>query len=68
MFCLEDSSCGFSIISGLSCSFVGCIWYYVISRVLSGDKFCVTSGNLGAGQVFVASGNGESGGGNGIFG
>ena len=37
-------------------------------EVFSGNKFCVTSGNLGTGQVFVASGSSESGGGNGIFG
>ena len=30
-------------------------------EVLSSNKFFVTSGNLGAGQVFIVSGSGESG-------
>ena len=37
-------------------------------EVLSGNKFCVTSGNSTGGQVFNTSGSGERGGGNGIFG
>ena len=37
-------------------------------EVLSGNKFCVASGNLDADWVFVASGTGFGGGGNGAFG
>ena len=40
----------------------------LFSEVLSGSKFCVTSGNSASGQVFVASGSGKSGVGNGLFG
>ena len=59
---------------GLVSSVVSVVVLFVASgttlfpEVLSSNKFCVTSGNLGADRVFVASGIGESGGGNGVFG
>ena len=61
-------------LAGLVSSAVSVVVLLVVSGttlfpdVLSGKKFCVTSGNLGAGRVFIVSGSGESGGGNGVFG
>ena len=59
---------------GLVSSMVSVVVLFVASgttlfpEVLSGNKFCVASGNLGADRVFVASGIGLDGGGNGVFG
>ena len=59
---------------GLVSSVVSVVVLFVASgttlfpEFFSGNKFCVASGNLGADRVFVVSGIGKSGGGNGVFG